>query len=354
MLTGYVVPCGPRWPGALLAVAVTVVTGWVDWVAVGEWASHRAVLLGLWLLGGLLLGGAAYSWWRARRSRPARQKARRSPPLSWWAVATAAMVIAGVVWGATTWLRGKAAAADDPAAAEVEAIKTGLGIGAGTAGVFALLLAVRRQWHQEITATDTNFDATERRVTDLYTKAVEQLGSEKAPVRLGGLYALERLAQDHSEQRQTIVNVLCAYLRMPFAAPGDPPDNDADDEAAAAVRAQYRESIQEREVRLAAQRILAHHLRPGDPAQPDETFWADIDLDLTGATLDLRDCRTHTATFTEAQFNGDARFHKTQFTGDARFREAQFNGEVPVEVLATRPPPASAGQPQEADAPPTT
>jgi hypothetical protein len=34
----------------------------------------------------------------------------------------------------------------------VEAIKTGLSIGAGTGGVFALLLAVRRQWHQELTA----------------------------------------------------------------------------------------------------------------------------------------------------------------------------------------------------------
>jgi hypothetical protein len=55
------------------------------------------------------------------------------------------------------------------------------------------------------------------RITELYTKAVEQLGSEKAPVRLGGLYALERLAQDNKEHRQTIVNVICAYLRMPFS-----------------------------------------------------------------------------------------------------------------------------------------
>ena len=55
-------------------------------------------------------------------------------------------------------------------------------------------------------------------VTELYTKAVEQLGSDKAPVRLGGLYALERLAQDNPAQHQTIVNVICAYLRMPFSA----------------------------------------------------------------------------------------------------------------------------------------
>jgi hypothetical protein len=63
-------------------------------------------------------------------------------------------------------------------------------------------------------------DAIER-VTDLYTKAADQLGSEKAPVRLAGMYALERLAQSTPEQRQTIVNVLCAYLRMPYA-PSEP------------------------------------------------------------------------------------------------------------------------------------
>jgi len=40
----------------------------------------------------------------------------------------------------------------------------------------------------------TTRDATERRITELYTKAADQLGSEKAPVRLAGLQALQRLA----------------------------------------------------------------------------------------------------------------------------------------------------------------
>ncbi len=79
------------------------------------------------------------------------------------------------------------------------------------------MLAFRRQRHQEVATVWTDADATERRITELYTKAVEQLGSEKAPVRLGGLYALERLAQDNPDHRQTIVNVICAYLRMPFS-----------------------------------------------------------------------------------------------------------------------------------------
>jgi hypothetical protein len=77
--------------------------------------------------------------------------------------------------------------------------QTGLGIGAGTTGVFALQLAVRRQTYQEHTAADTTFDAVERRVTELYSKSVEQLGSAKAPVRLGGLCALERFGENQQQ-----------------------------------------------------------------------------------------------------------------------------------------------------------
>ena len=84
-----------------------------------------------------------------------------------------------------------------------------LGPDAGAA--VGLMLALRRQHHQEIATALTDRDATERRITELYTRAVEQLGNDKAPVRLGGLYALERLAQDNPAQRQAIVNVVWSY-----------------------------------------------------------------------------------------------------------------------------------------------
>ena len=38
-----------------------------------------------------------------------------------------------------------------------------------------------------------------QQVTESYAKAVEQLGHDKAPVRLGALYSLERLAQNNPE-----------------------------------------------------------------------------------------------------------------------------------------------------------
>jgi hypothetical protein len=56
----------------------------------------------------------------------------------------------------------------------------------------------------------------EGQITDRYTKAVEQLGKADAlAVRLGGLYALERIAKDSRPDRDSIAEVLCAYVRIP-------------------------------------------------------------------------------------------------------------------------------------------
>src|SRR5664280_806782 len=54
----------------------------------------------------------------------------------------------------------------------------------------------------------------EGHLTDRYTKTVEQLGSDKIDVRLGGIYALERLMRDSPTDQPTIVEVLAAYIRQ--------------------------------------------------------------------------------------------------------------------------------------------
>ncbi|MFF4624170.1 pentapeptide repeat-containing protein [Nonomuraea jabiensis] len=55
--------------------------------------------------------------------------------------------------------------------------------------------------------------AQEGQITDRYTKAVEQLGSDKQDVRLGGIYALQRLAYDSPRDHNTIRNVMAAFVR---------------------------------------------------------------------------------------------------------------------------------------------
>jgi uncharacterized protein YjbI with pentapeptide repeats len=53
----------------------------------------------------------------------------------------------------------------------------------------------------------------EGQITERYTRAVEQLGSEAVAIRLGGIYALERIAKDSIRDHATIVELLTAYVR---------------------------------------------------------------------------------------------------------------------------------------------
>jgi hypothetical protein len=53
-------------------------------------------------------------------------------------------------------------------------------------------------------------------ITERYSRAVEQLGqagADKLQIRLGGIYALERLAHDSPEDQPTIVEVLSTFIR---------------------------------------------------------------------------------------------------------------------------------------------
>lgn len=53
----------------------------------------------------------------------------------------------------------------------------------------------------------------EGQITDRFSKAVEQLGSAHAEVRLGGIYALQRIAHDSPRDHWTIMETLTAYVR---------------------------------------------------------------------------------------------------------------------------------------------
>ncbi|WP_410572755.1 pentapeptide repeat-containing protein [Amycolatopsis sp. cmx-4-61] len=217
------------------------------------------------------------------------------------------LVVAGVAAAALLTLLGGGRPEDS---ARLDALKTAASIVVGTGGAAALLLAARRQRSAELELVQKDHDATERRITEMYGKAADQLGSDKAPVRLAGLYALERLAAAHPEHRQTIVNVFCAYLRMPF-------DPEKDEE--------------EGQVRRAAQRILMLHLRPGRGERPSGDFWPDTDLDFSGAKLvelTLTHCVIRSITCDHAKFLGSATFRGTEFRTKADFTKAYFRDSV--------------------------
>jgi uncharacterized protein YjbI with pentapeptide repeats len=74
--------------------------------------------------------------------------------------------------------------------------------------------AANARFREEQDAEGTRF--REAQATDRYAKAVGQLGEagdENLVARLGGIYALRRIAEDFPRDQRTIVQVLCAFVR---------------------------------------------------------------------------------------------------------------------------------------------
>ncbi|MFJ9473083.1 hypothetical protein [Streptomyces caniferus] len=179
-----------------------------------------------------------------------------------------------------------------------DAIKTTLAILTLAGAVLAGVYAYRKQ---RIAESDAH-RADANQFADRYTTAAQQLGHDKAAVRLAGVYALARLADDWEKQRQMCINVLCAYLRMPYQT-----DPDATG---------YKEG--DREVRCTVIRLIRDHLRL-PPLHPHS--WQGLHFDFTAATFDCGD-------FSEAVFSGgNVSFVGAVFSGGTvGFDDALFSG----------------------------
>ena len=61
--------------------------------------------------------------------------------------------------------------------------------------------------------------AQEGQITQRFAQSVDQLGSEQIVVRLGGIYALERIARNSPADAATIGEILSSYIRQHAARP---------------------------------------------------------------------------------------------------------------------------------------
>jgi hypothetical protein len=104
------------------------------------------------------------------------------------------------------WVRNRRPAVTRPARDWLQISVTAL---PGLAAVFALIFTA-----VNIHATDVQLQLTEQdQITDRYNAAIRNLGSPSEDVRLGGIYALQRIMQDSTRDQPTVVAVLCAFVR---------------------------------------------------------------------------------------------------------------------------------------------
>ncbi|MFG1711338.1 pentapeptide repeat-containing protein [Nonomuraea sp. M3C6] len=150
---------------------------------------------------------------------------------------------------------------------------------------------------QTLDTTRQNQATTEQgQITDRYTKAVEQLGSGKIDVRLGGIYALERLAKDSPRDHSTIYDVVAAFIREhdPALKAKLPEAPATDVQAALTVlgrRATTRDRLDPASFpNLKAIRVKGADLFSANLTGEDLTGVNLYEADLSSAFLDEADC----------------------------------------------------------------
>ncbi len=71
-------------------------------------------------------------------------------------------------------------------------------------------------------AEQTNADQ-QRKITEIITNAVEQLGSKKIQVRLGGIYMLEHISRESASDYWPVMEILTGFVRECVPWRGDDP-----------------------------------------------------------------------------------------------------------------------------------
>ena len=188
----------------------------------------------------------------------------------------------------------------EPGVSRAEALKTGGLAGGAVVALYALWLNDRRRRTEEARhELESDKVADER-----FARSVELLGHDADQVRVGALHALVELAGAVPRYRQTVLDVLCAYLRMPVADEG----------------------LRERQVRLTAQRLVTDLLPWGQDLDPRRYH-----LDLTGATLEdfrLEGRRIGRLVARQARFRGVTALGGLHATKPVLLTGASFEGRT--------------------------
>jgi uncharacterized protein YjbI with pentapeptide repeats len=85
-------------------------------------------------------------------------------------------------------------------------------------GGVAIAIGIYYTWRR-ITIAENNLKVSQDgQITERFTRAIDQLGNEKIEIRLGGIYALERIADESDQDYWPIMEILTAYVRNKLPA----------------------------------------------------------------------------------------------------------------------------------------
>ncbi|MCZ0991916.1 pentapeptide repeat-containing protein [Streptomyces noursei] len=139
-------------------------------------------------------------------------------------------------------------------------------------------------------------------ITDRFNAAIQNLGANSLDIRMGGIYALERIMRDSDRDQPSAISVLSAFVRTRaarFGASGKPPKSEtapkvlADVQAAVTVLSS-RDPAHDRETRVDLRNTnLAQYVLPKASLAGSDLSGADLrganleEANLTDADLQL-------------------------------------------------------------------
>ena len=194
--------------------------------------------------------------------------------------------------------------------------------------------ALKNQEHQAEVLKERKAERRER-----YTKAVEQLGNEKAPVRMGGVYTLIGLVDEWLEEKnleyseqlkegQVIINNLCAYIRFPFTLASYYDELSEDKPSSEGI---YKDNQQkfytdkaefksEADIRLSIIKEIHNRLQNPDKNTPGA--WSDFEYDFSGSTF------FYPVDLTNSYYKKPVNFSGSTYQGNADFESSTYQSRA--------------------------
>ena len=183
----------------------------------------------------------------------------------WWMAGIALVLIIGGSFSWVFWkdLRG-----------ENESLSTTIrNLGLVIGGVIAIILAI---WRSRVAERQAG-TAQQSLMNERYQRGAEMLGNSVFSVRMGGIYALQRLAQEYPQQYHIqIMELFCAFARYPRRRPEAKGSPAGHMQTSPSDPPKLREDIQA---------VLTAIARRSEAALACERAANDYRLDLLGADL---------------------------------------------------------------------